>query len=90
MLYTSDRHITQFQANIASSQGAVNYSEQQRRITWCKYKNWRSSEKKQLQVYQKLSYKGLVGSRWIEPANGYSTTAQLRQQYTVTINSAHG
>jgi len=41
--------------------------------------------KKHPQVYVRLSYKDYTNSRWTEQANGYSTTAQLRQQYTVTI-----
>jgi hypothetical protein len=40
--------------------------------------------KKHPQVCVKLSYKGYTNSRWKELANGYSTTAQLRQQYMMT------
>jgi len=35
-------------------------------------------EKVNPQVRQELSYRGLVGSRCNEWANGYSTTARLR------------
>ena len=54
------------------------------------YKNDGALKKKHPQVCVRLLYKDYTNSRWIEQANGYSTTAQLRQRYTVTINSAHG
>jgi len=45
--------------------------------------------KKHPQVCVRLTYEDYINSRWKEQANGYSTTARLRQLIYGDFDSAH-